>query len=207
MNIAGWCQWGIRKLSDSIALMTSAERILEYAQLPRETEKNSSTMNEPPSDWPQSGVIEFRNYSMRYRSGLETALKEINLVIAPAEKIGIIGRTGAGKSSLFRSLLRLIDHATVEGQILIKHIDINHVTLSRLRSCFSVIPQRPMLFTGTLRYNIDPLEIYSDEQCWVALEAVQLKQWVSEHADDLLMPIQKGGSNLSVGQRHLLCVA
>jgi len=207
MSISTWCEWSMRKLSEAKALMISAERILEYARLPREIDHNSQNQIQLSENWPNHGTIEFRNYSMRYRTRQEMALKNTNLTISSGEKIGIIGRTGAGKSSLFRCILRLIDDATIDGQILVDNVDINQITLSKLRSCFSIIPQRPMLFTGSLRYNIDPLNIYSDEQCWMALEAVQLKQWASEHTDGLLLSISEGGSNLSIGQGHSICIA
>ena len=106
--------------------------------------------------------------------------------------------------SRFVTSSRSVDN---HGQILIDDIDISRVTLSHLRSHLSVIPQQPVLFTGTLRYNIDPFDTYSDEQCWMALEAVQLMKMTLEQPDGLLMPIVEAGSNLSVGQCQLICVA
>ncbi|CAF3726419.1 unnamed protein product [Rotaria sp. Silwood1] len=187
--------------------MTSAERIDEYACLSQEEDNGGSKgLIRTPTDWPDRGAIEFRNYSLRYQSNLDPTLKNINLAIKPSEKVGIIGRTGAGKSSLFQGLLRLVDRLTVDGTILIDDIDISRITLSHLRSHISIIPQQFVLFTGTLRSNIDPLDVYTDEQCWTALEAVQLKQMVSDHPSGLLMPVAESGSNLSVGQRQLVCI-
>ena len=114
---------------------------------------------------------------------------------------------GAGKSSLIRSLFRLIDRSSVDGEILIDDIDISRITLCHLRSHLSVIPQQPVLFVGTLRYNLDPFDHYSDEHCLMALEAVQLKQLVSNHPDALLLPVATSGTNFSAGQRQLICVA
>ena len=114
---------------------------------------------------------------------------------------------GAGKSSLFQGLLRFVNQSDVDGSILIDDIDISRITLNHLRSNLSCIPQQPILFTGVLRYNLDPFYQYSDEQCWMALEAVHLKTMVSEHPAALLMPIAQSGSNLSVGERQLICIA
>ena len=103
--------------------------------------------------------------------------------------------------------MRLVDRSSVGGVILIDDIDISRVTLSHLRSHLSVIPQQPVLFTGTIRYNLDPFDVHSDEQCWMALEDVQLKEMVSSHPKGLLMPVIESGSNFSVGQCQLICVA
>ncbi|CAF4876354.1 unnamed protein product, partial [Rotaria sp. Silwood1] len=196
-----------RRLTEAHNFMTSAERIDEYACLSQEEDNGGSKgLIRTPTDWPDRGAIEFRNYSLRYQSNLDPTLKNINLAIKPSEKVGIIGRTGAGKSSLFQGLLRLVDRLTVDGTILIDDIDISRITLSHLRSHISIIPQQFVLFTGTLRSNIDPLDVYTDEQCWTALEAVQLKQMVSDHPSGLLMPVAESGSNLSVGQRQLVCI-
>ncbi|CAF3661314.1 unnamed protein product [Rotaria sp. Silwood1] len=119
--------------------------------------------------------------------------------------IAAVGRS-AGKSSLFQGLLRLVHRSTVDGTILIDDIDISRVTLSHLRSHISILPQQFVLFTGTLRSNIDPLDVYTDEQCWAALESVQLKTMASDHPAGLLMPVAESGSNLSVGQRQLVCL-
>ena len=115
-------------------------------------------------------------------------------------------RIGAGKSSLFQGLLRLVDRSTVDGEILIDGIDISRIPLSQLRSHISIIPQHPVIFAGTIRSNLDPLDIYSDEQCWMALDDVQLKELVSNHTDGLLMPVAECGSNLSMGQCQMLCI-
>src|ERR1700722_11607535 len=114
---------------------------------------------------------------------------------------------GAGKSSLLLSLLRLSDRSAVNGEILIDDIDISRITLNHLRSHLSVIPQQPMLFGDSLRYNLDPLDHYSDEQCLSALEDVRLKQMVSNHPAGLQLPVAELGVNLSVGERQLICVA
>jgi ABC-type multidrug transport system fused ATPase/permease subunit len=114
---------------------------------------------------------------------------------------------GAGKSSLFQGLFRLVERSNIDGEILIDDIDISRITLNQLRSSLSIIPQMPVLFRGTLRYNLDPFEIYTDEQCLMALEAVQLKHRVQDHPDGLYFSVAESGSNLSVGECQLICVA
>ncbi|CAF5036421.1 unnamed protein product, partial [Rotaria sp. Silwood1] len=126
ISLNNWLQFGIRCLTEAQNLMTSAERIHEYACLPQEEDNGGSKgLIRTPPDWPDHGGIEFRNYSLRYQSNPELTLKNINLTIKPCEKIGIIGRTGAGKSSLFQGLLHLVDRSTVDGTILIADIDIS----------------------------------------------------------------------------------
>ncbi|CAF1302261.1 unnamed protein product [Adineta steineri] len=208
INLTMLFQWAVRQSAEAENFMTSAERIHEYGQLPSEEDKNNNDLLiQPPDDWPNQGVIEFKQYSMRYRIELEPVLNNISLHIEPKEKIGIIGRTGAGKSSLLQAIFRLIDRQSINGQILIDGIDINYISLHDLRSRLSVIPQLPILFAGTLRYNLDPFEQYTDDQCLSALESVQLKHIVSNHAAGLHQLVAESGSNFSAGQCQLICVA
>ncbi|CAF1649595.1 unnamed protein product [Adineta ricciae] len=187
--------------------MTSVERIDEYGDLTPEEDNGggSGRLVETSADWPSRGEIRFHNYSLHYQSNEEATLKSLNLVINPAEKVGIIGR--AGKSSVFQGLLRLVNRSCIDGEILIDDVDIGRVTLKHLRSQISVIPQNPVLFSGTLRFNLDPLEIYTDEQCWKVLEIVRLKEMVFNHPQALHMPIAESGHNLSSGQCQLVCVS
>ncbi|CAF1052401.1 unnamed protein product [Adineta ricciae] len=189
--------------------MTSAERIHEYSFLPPEEDfgGNGQRLVNTPPQWPNLGTIQFHNYSFRHRTGLDSVLRGLNLHIRSREKLGIIGRTGAGKSSLFKGLFRFVHRSNIDGTILIDDIDISRITLAQLRSHLSVIPQQPILFSGTLRYNLDPCHLYSDEQCWAVLEDVQLKQFVHEQSNGLEMMINEGGSNLSAGQCQLICIA
>ncbi|CAF4035454.1 unnamed protein product [Rotaria sp. Silwood2] len=208
INLTMLFQWAVRQSAEAENYMTSAERIYEYGQLvPEENEKNTDLLIQPPDDWPNRGMIEFKKYSMRYRVELESVLNNIDISIEPKEKIGIIGRTGAGKSSLFQAIFRLIDRQSVSGQIFIDSIDINCISLYHLRSRLSVIPQLPILFAGTLRYNLDPFEQYTDEQCLLALESVQLKHIVSNSPAGLHQLVAESGSNFSAGQCQLICVA
>jgi ABC-type multidrug transport system fused ATPase/permease subunit len=129
------------------------------------------------------------------------------LKIEPRNKIGIIGRTGAGKSSIFQALFRLTDKSTTHGRILIDGIDISRISLNDLRSNLNIIPQSPVLFSKTLRYNLDPFNHYTDEQLWDALEAVQLKIKINNLKDKLSTQIAEYGSNFSFGECQLICVA
>ncbi|CAM4855736.1 unnamed protein product [Rotaria socialis] len=208
INLTMLFQWAVRQSAEAENYMTSAERIYEYVQLePEENENNTNLLVQPPDNWPDHGNIEFSQYSMRYRAGLDHVLNNIDLHIETKEKIGIIGRTGAGKSSLFQAMFRLIDQNSVSGRISIDGFDIKSIPLHHLRSRLSVIPQTPILFAGTLRYNLDPFEQYTDEQCLLALESVQLKHIISNNSEGLHQLVAESGSNFSTGQCQLLCVA
>ncbi|CAF4776085.1 unnamed protein product [Rotaria sp. Silwood1] len=203
-------QWAMRQSAEAENFMTSAERIHEYGQLILESHQNSNksgVLIQPADDWPSRGVIEFKDYTFCYRSELDPVLKNLNIRIESKEKIGIIGRTGAGKSSLLQALFRLVDQSAINGTILIDDIDIGCLSLHYLRSHLSIIPQVPILFCGTLRYNIDPFEQFSNEECLRALETVQLKNLVHNHPDGLHMLVTESGTNLSAGERQLICVA
>ncbi|CAF4017971.1 unnamed protein product [Rotaria sp. Silwood1] len=188
MFITSCFQWSLRKFVEVDILMTSAQRIDEYGHLPRE--ENEGDCKHP--------------YSLRYRANLPYALQNLDLHIESGQKIGIIGRTGAGKSSLFKGLFRFVDQSNVNGDILIDDVNIHRLRLNHLRSNLTAIPQQPVMFSGSLRYNLDPLNSYSDEQCWKVLEDVQLKQFVQNHSTGLQMSISEWGHNLSVGQCQLI---
>ncbi|CAF3783190.1 unnamed protein product [Rotaria sp. Silwood1] len=208
MFVSLWFQWALRELSESDIMMISAKRIDEYSRLPSEEDRGGHKgLVKASSEWPTEGKIKFRNYSLRHRLNSEYAIRDINFCIESGQKIGIIGRTGAGKSSIFKGLFRFVHRSCVDGEILIDNIDISRIALNHLRSHISVIPQQPILFSGTLRYNLDPFNHYSDEECWKALADVQLKQFVSNHSAGLLMSIDKSGKTLSIGQCQLVCIA
>ncbi|CAF0960595.1 unnamed protein product [Rotaria sordida] len=162
----------------------------------------------PPSNWPSHGQIVFDNVSMRHstQTYLPLDLRHISMTIQGGEKVGIVGRTGAGKSSLIQTLFRM--GTLVDGQIKIDNIDIASVGLDDVRRRISIIPQDPVLFTGTIRSNLDPFMDYSDEEIWHALEQVQLKTLVTEGMPNgLHSMVSESGSNLSVGQKQLVCLA
>ena len=164
----------------------------------------SAMDKKPPSDWPQKGMIEFRNVTLRYYQSEAPVLKNLNFIIEEKSKIGIVGRTGAGKSSILTALFRLTDY---EGDILIDGINCKEIGLHDLRSHISIIPQEPVLFNGTVRLNLDPLNQYKDHQLWNALKAVQLVQVIKELEGGLDSKVIDNGDNFSVGQKQLICLA
>uniref|UniRef100_A0A131YIL8 ABC transporter n=1 Tax=Rhipicephalus appendiculatus TaxID=34631 RepID=A0A131YIL8_RHIAP len=200
-------------LFNMLQMVVSFERCLEYSELPTEpdvaddvTEEKKEALLRSLSDWPSDGAIEFKDYSASYRPGiLPNVLSNVTFTVLPMEKVGVVGRTGAGKSSLVLALLRVLKPS--EGRILIDGVDIADVPLRKLRSSITVIPQDPSLLRGTLRHNLDPTNSYSDEQIWKVLGQVHLVNMVSSHSKRLLLETGDGGSNLSVGQRQLVCLA
>ena len=159
----------------------------------------------PGRDWPQDGEVEFTNYGLRYRDGLDLVIRDITATVSGGEKVGIVGRTGAGKSTLTVALFRLVEAA--QGSIKIDGENISEMGLHDLRSKLTIIPQDPVLFSGSLRMNLDPFSQYSDQQVWAALEQAHLKSFVSGVEAGLEHEVQEGGENLSVGQRQLVCLA
>ncbi|XP_072737295.1 ATP-binding cassette sub-family C member 3 isoform X1 [Ciconia boyciana] len=196
--------WMVRMTSELETNIVAVERIKEYS----ETETEAPWIIEgksPPEDWPSKGELEFVNYSVRYRKGLDLVLKGLNLQVHGGEKIGIVGRTGAGKSSMTLCLFRILE--AVKGEIKIDGVKISEIGLHDLRSRLTIIPQDPVLFSGTLRMNLDPFNKYSDEEIWKALELSHLKRFVSSQPSMLDYECAEGGENLSVGQRQLVCLA
>ena len=169
-----------------------------FSKVESEPPLKSKPEKKPKDSWPEEGKIEFKNVVMRYAPDEPPVLKNLNLVIYPQEKIGIVGRTGAGKSSLISALFRF---AYLDGVVEIDGVRVNEIGLHDLRSKISIIPQEPFLFSGTLRKNLDPVDNYSDHLLWQALEEVELKEMGLE------AHVNEGGSNLSVGQRQLVCLA
>ncbi|KAM9012505.1 ATP-binding cassette sub-family C member 6 isoform 4-T5 [Ara ararauna] len=204
LQITGVLNWMVRSWTEIENNIVSVERVREYLRTPKEA---PWTLNDKLQGqvWLTEGRIEFRNYSLRYRPNLELALKHINLTINGQEKIGITGRTGAGKSTLAVGLLRLVEAA--EGVILIDGLDIAQLGLHDLRSKITVIPQDPVLFSGSLRMNLDPLNQYTDADIWTALELTQLKNFVADLPDQLEYKCTDQGENLSTGQKQLVCLA
>lgn len=155
--------------------------------------------------WPTVGRVDFVDFQFRYREGLDLVLKGITFSVMGSQKIGIVGRTGAGKSSLTIALFRIIESAG--GKILIDGKDIAELGLHNLRQRLTIIPQDPVLFSGSLRMNIDPFNIYSDDEVWSVLEQAHLKTFAKGLASGLLHEISEGGENISIGQRQLICLA
>lgn len=196
--------WFVRMISELETNVVAVERVSEYTKTPVEADLINE-FQRPLPDWPSKGVVEFKNYSTRYRSGLDLVLKNINFKVNEAEKVGIVGRTGAGKSSLTLALFRLIEPTS--GSIVIDDENLSHLGLHDSRSRLTILPQDPVLFSGTLRMNLDPMDSYNDQTLWEALEHAHLKDFVQGLPSALEYDCGEGGQNLSVGQRQLLCLA
>lgn len=171
LGMTGMVQWGMRQSAELENNMTSVERVVEYEGIESEGALESQPDKKPSKGWPEEGQITFDNLSLRYNPDPKTdyVLKSLNLIIYPCEKVGIVGRTGAGKSSLINALFRLSYN---DGAVVIDQRDTGELGLHDLRSKISIIPQEPVLFSGTMRYNLDPFDEYDDNKLWEALEEV-----------------------------------
>uniref|UniRef100_A0A674EL55 Multidrug resistance-associated protein 4 n=1 Tax=Salmo trutta TaxID=8032 RepID=A0A674EL55_SALTR len=202
VTLLGNFQWTIRQSAEMENMMTSVERVVEYTEL--ESEAPWETQKRPPPEWPSQGLITFDRVSFSYSSDGPVVLKDMKAMFRPKEKVGIVGRTGAGKSSLVSALFRL---AEPEGRIYIDGVLTSEIGLHDLRQKMSIIPQDPVLFTGTMRKNLDPFSQHTDEDLWNALQEVQLKSVVEELPNKMETVLAESGSNFSVGQRQLVCLA
>ena len=232
--LTGMLQWGVRQSAEVENLMTSVERVMEYSKLEPEDlphkpdskvkmfnveqKVKQSSFFQPAAQWPEEGRVEFSDIELRYAPEEKDVLRNLSFKTEPREKVGIVGRTGAGKSSLVAALFRL---AEPRGRILIDGVDVLKIGLKDLRAKISIIPQDPLVFTGTLRRNLDPFSEHDDAALWRVLEEVRLAEAVKELKEGLSTEMSEGGeklyhgqrfyqfpgSNLSVGQRQLLCLA
>ncbi|XP_040342070.1 ATP-binding cassette sub-family C member 2 isoform X4 [Herpailurus yagouaroundi] len=203
LNITQTLNWLVRMTSEVETNIVAVERINEYIKV--ENEAPWVTDKRPPPGWPSKGEIQFNNYQLRYRPELDLILKGITCDIKSMEKVGVVGRTGAGKSSLTNALFRILEAAG--GQIIIDGVDIASIGLHDLREKLTIIPQDPILFSGSLRMNLDPFNNHSDEEIWKALELAHLKSFVAGLQLGLSHKVTEAGDNLSIGQRQLLCLA
>ncbi|KAG5922873.1 hypothetical protein E4U42_005186 [Claviceps africana] len=204
LQITTSLNWIVRQTVEVETNIVSIERVLEYARLPSEAPEIIADRR-PPIAWPARGEVDFKNYSTRYREGLDLVLKNINLDIKTHEKIGVVGRTGAGKSSLTLALFRLIEPAT--GNIDIDKVNTSEIGLLDLRRRLAIIPQDAALFEGTVRDNLDPGHVHDDTELWSVLDHARLKDHVANMDGGLEAKINEGGSNLSQGQRQLVSLA
>ncbi|XP_035533961.1 multidrug resistance-associated protein 4-like [Morone saxatilis] len=205
VTLMGMFQWGVRQSAEVENMMTSVERVVEYTEL--ESEAPWETQKRPPPDWPSKGLVTFDRVSFSYSNDGPLVLKNMKAMFRPKEKVGIMVRKPpprAGKSSLVSALFRL---AEPQGKIYIDGVLTSEIGLHDLRQKMSIIPQDPVLFTDTVRKNLDPFNQHADEDLWKALEEVQLKSVVEELPGKLETVLAESGSNFSVGQRQLVCLA
>nr|XP_005578547.2 ATP-binding cassette sub-family C member 8 isoform X3 [Macaca fascicularis] len=205
LMVSNYLNWMVRNLADMELQLGAVKRIHGLLKTEAESYEGLLAPSLIPKNWPDQGKIQIQNLSVRYDSSLKPVLKHVNALISPGQKIGICGRTGSGKSSFSLAFFRMVD--TFEGRIIIDGIDIAKLPLHTLRSRLSIILQDPVLFSGTIRFNLDPERKCSDSTLWEALEIAQLKLVVKALPGGLDAIITEGGENFSQGQRQLFCLA
>ncbi|GLT33469.1 hypothetical protein SLA2020_080590 [Shorea laevis] len=198
--VQAWVIWVLCNLENKII---SVERILQYSSIPSEPPLVIET-NRPAHSWPSHGEIDIHDLQVRYSPHMPLVLRGLTCTFPGGLKTGIVGRTGSGKSTLIQTLFRIVEPAA--GQIIIDGINISSIGLHDLRSRLSIIPQDPTMFEGTVRSNLDPLEEYTDEQIWEALDKCQLGDEVRKKEGKLDSPVSENGENWSMGQRQLVCL-
>uniref|UniRef100_A0A1B6LUM9 Multidrug resistance-associated protein 5-like n=1 Tax=Graphocephala atropunctata TaxID=36148 RepID=A0A1B6LUM9_9HEMI len=203
-SISGIFQYVIRMVAEAETRFISVERITSYLESLK-VEGGSGPKGKPWQGWPQRGNIHFNKVCLQYRSSLPIVLHEVSFKVKDCEKLGIVGRTGSGKSSLTTALFRLVELSA--GTVEIDQLNISSLDLGHLRTQLTIIPQDPMLFSGTIRTNLDPFGQYGDERLWEVLEKTQMKEKVQSAVQKLDSRVGYGGDNLSVGERQLLCLA
>ncbi|KAI4830243.1 hypothetical protein KUCAC02_001889 [Chaenocephalus aceratus] len=198
-------QYVVRQATEVEARFSSVERMQEFIKGCKSEAPRHIKVAQVAQDWPENGTITFQNYKMKYRENTPIVLNGLDFTIRGGEKLGIVGRTGSGKSSLGVALFRLVEPA--EGTILIDGVDISSIGLHDLRSKLSIIPQDPVLFIGTVRYNLDPFNNYNEEEIWAALEKTYMKEPISRLEGKLQATVIENGENFSAGERQLICMA
>eukprot|EP00262_Sarcandra_glabra_P011548 TRINITY_DN2799_c0_g1_i1.p1 TRINITY_DN2799_c0_g1~~TRINITY_DN2799_c0_g1_i1.p1 ORF type:complete len:1626 (+),score=287.39 TRINITY_DN2799_c0_g1_i1:361-5238(+) len=204
LNITSLLTNVLRLASMAENSLNAVERVGTYIDLPSEAPSVIES-NRPPPGWPSSGTIKFENVVLRYRPELPPVLHGLSFTISSSEKIGIVGRTGAGKSSMINALFRIVELES--GKIIIDDYDVTKFGLADLRKALGIIPQSPVLFSGTVRFNLDPFNEHNDADLWEALERAHLKDVIRRNVLGLDAEVSEAGENFSVGQRQLLSLA
>lgn len=204
-RLASEMSWAIQCAADLENNMTSAERLFYYTNSLEQEPPAEILDRKPVESWPQQGRISFQEVSLRYRPELPLVLDKISFDIQAGHKVGVVGRTGAGKSSLIQALFLLVPLDS--GKIVMDSIETDTIGTADLRTRMSIIPQDPILFQGTFRYNLDPLGKHTEQELWQALEASDLKGYVQQQDGGLDAVVTAQGENLSVGQRQLVCLS
>ncbi|XP_005164758.1 ATP-binding cassette sub-family C member 9 isoform X1 [Danio rerio] len=205
LTLTNYLNWVVRNLADLEVQMAAVKKVNSFLSTESENYEGSMDVSQVPEDWPQHGEITIHDLCVRYDSMLKPVLKHVNAHINPGQKVGICGRTGSGKSSLSLAFFNMVD--VFEGKIVIDGIDICKLPLQTLRSRLSIILQDPVLFSGSIRLNLDPERTCTDDRLWEALEIAQLKNMVKALPGGLDAVVTEGGENFSVGQRQLFCLA
>uniref|UniRef100_A0A672KYQ0 ATP-binding cassette sub-family C member 9-like n=1 Tax=Sinocyclocheilus grahami TaxID=75366 RepID=A0A672KYQ0_SINGR len=205
LTVTNYLNWVVRNLADLEVQMAAVKKVNSFLSTESENYEGSMDVSQVPEDWPQHGEIKIQDLCVRYDTMLKPVLKHVNAHINPGQKVGICGRTGSGKSSLSLAFFNMVD--VFEGKIVIDGIDICKLPLQTLRSRLSIILQDPVLFSGSIRLNLDPECTCTDDRLWEALEIAQLKNMVKALPGGLDAVVTEGGENFSVGQRQLFCLA
>ena len=183
--------------------MTKMERSLSYTKIISERPQTlDSDLN--LRNWPSKGEILFENFNVKYRNDTEMVLKDINFHLKPGEHLGVVGRTGSGKSTISLCLFRILE--AFSGKIFIDGVDISKVGLKKLRRSITIIPQDSTLMDGTLRYNIDPVKAFTDEEIIRVMKKIGFDYIINQNSDKLEQKISENGSNLSIGEKQLICI-
>ncbi|XP_061570965.1 ATP-binding cassette sub-family C member 9 isoform X1 [Cololabis saira] len=205
LTVTNYLNWVVRNLADLEVQMAAVKKVNSFLGTESENYEGSMDTTQVPENWPQNGEIKIQDLCVRYDPMLKPVLKHVNAYIDPGQKVGICGRTGSGKSSLSLAFFNMVD--IFEGKIIIDGIDICKLPLQTLRSRLSIILQDPVLFSGSIRFNLDPERKCTDDRLWEALEIAQLKNMVKALPGGLDAAVTEGGENFSVGQRQLFCLA
>ncbi|KAF5912556.1 hypothetical protein HPG69_004228 [Diceros bicornis minor] len=203
LTITNYLNWVVRNLADLEVQMGAVKKVNSFLTMESENYEGTMDPSQVPEHWPQEGEIKIHDLCVRYENNLKPVLKHVKAYIKPGQKVGICGRTGSGKSSLSLAFFRMVD--IFDGKIVIDGIDISKLPLHTLRSRLSIILQDPILFSGSIRFNLDPECKCTDDRLWEALEIAQLKNMVKSLPGDAV--VTEGGENFSVGQRQLFCLA
>ena len=214
INFTSYLNWLIRVFTSTETQMVNVERLHHFGDLEPEEDdeaarrdKGRPALVDVDGAWPRKGALSFRDVRMRYSADADEVLRGVTFEVAHGEKIGIVGRTGAGKSSMLAALFRMVTPDLLTGTIEIDGVGTDRVSLHTLRSRLAVIPQDPVLFSGTMRSNIDPFGGHSDDELWEVLRQCEMAAYVRDKPEKLAMVVEGAGANLSVGQRQLVCLA
>lgn len=204
LNVIEYLDWCIKQFAETEMSLMAVERVNHYAVNLEIEAAEIIESHRPELNWPSKGHILIKDLVVQYKPTLPPVIKGIDLEIHGGEHVAIVGRTGAGKTSIISSLFRLLEPTS--GSIIIDGIDISTIGLCDLRSKIAIVPQEPALFSGTLRFNLDPYNRYSDDEIWLALERTSMKESAMDLTDRLDGEVQECGQNFSIGQRQLLCL-